>query len=84
MLANRKSGSEIHFREHLSEQDSSSKQANPRSHYWESGIRQHVAQLQFWSSTSSPMMFNKQQGHMVTKDNSAKLNEKVQDLIHVM
>ena len=30
------------------------------------------------------MMFNKQQGHMVTKDNSAKLNEKVQDLIHVI
>ena len=29
-------------------------------------------------------MLNKQQGHMVTKDNSAKLNEKVQDLIHVM
>lgn len=29
-------------------------------------------------------MFNKQQGHMVTKDNSAKLDEKVQDLTHVI
>lgn len=29
-------------------------------------------------------MFNMQQGHKATKDNSAKLNEKVQDLTHVI
>lgn len=29
-------------------------------------------------------MFNMQQGHMISKDNSAKLNENVQDLTHVI